>query len=161
MATIDLPAIPAIPAGTRADDTVGATDGADPASAGAPGTSRPATDRTDVSHLPVLDRRILDNLGVELSNQEGALQFAGIFGRMLPQRIGAVQAAFAARDADAAVVALLSLTVSASMVGARRLEDVSSAGLQLVDRPSTHPALLARLQGLGTEFQSELAGIIR
>ncbi|BBE24457.1 hypothetical protein MN0502_33400 [Arthrobacter sp. MN05-02] len=154
MTTIDLPAIPA---GLRA----GATDGADPASAGTPGTPPSTTDRTDVSHLPVLDRRILDNLGVELSNQEGALQFAGMFVQMLPQRIEAVQAAFTARDADAAVVALLSLTVSASMVGARRLEDVSSEGLELVDQPSAHPALLARLQGLGTEFQSELAGIIR
>jgi hypothetical protein len=121
----------------------------------------PATDRTDVPQLPVLDRGILERLGVELSNRAGALQFAELFGEMLPQRICAVEAAFAARDGDAAVVALLSLSASASKVGALRLVEVSSAALELLDEPPAHPALVLRLQRLGAEFHSELGGIIR
>ena len=119
-----------------------------------------ATDRTDVQ-LPVLDPRILDGLGTELSSQACAVRFAELFGEMLPQRIRAVEAALAARDADAAVVALLSLKASASMVGALRLVEASSSALELLDEPSEHPALVLRLQRLGTEFQFALGGIIR
>ncbi|MFJ6002209.1 hypothetical protein [Arthrobacter sp. NPDC092385] len=111
--------------------------------------------------LPVLDRGTLENLGVELANQAGALQFAEMFVAMLPQRIAAVEAAFAVRDADAAVVALLSLNVSSSMVGARRLEALSAAALGSIDEPTSHAGLIAHLQGLGVEFQSALGGIIR
>ncbi len=114
----------------------------------------------DVSQLPVLDRQTLDDLGAELSSPAGALQFAGMFVDMLPQRIGAIDVAFRAGDADAAVVALLSLNVSASMVGARRLEEASSSALELVGEPA-HQLLLNQLQGLGAEFQSALTGIMR
>ncbi|MUK00906.1 hypothetical protein GM708_02545 [Vibrio cholerae] len=114
-----------------------------------------------MSHLPVLDRRTLDNLGDELSSREGALRFVEIFTHLLPQRLRAIESAFASGDSDAAVVALLSLNVSASMVGARQLEDVSSSALRLVGEPAAFPGLLARLQGLGVEFQSALGGIIR
>ncbi len=114
-----------------------------------------------MSHLPVLDRRILDNLGVELASREGALRFAETFIDLLPQRLLAIESALAAGDEDAAVVALLSLNVSASMVGARRLQEVSSSALGLVGEPDAFPGLLARLQGLGSEFQSALGGIIR
>lgn len=117
-----------------------------------PGSS-PRTDH------PVLDRGILDNLGVELSSHAGALLFAGTFVEMLPQRIGAVEAALMARDADAAVVALLSLTVSASMVGARRLEEESSAALELIGRPTTHRSLVARLRQHGADVSSALDAI--
>ncbi|OUM44884.1 hypothetical protein [Arthrobacter sedimenti] len=127
------------------------------------GARRPgqtATDRTDVQ-LPVLDPRILDDLGTELSSQACAVRFAELFGEMLPQRIRSVEDALAARDEDAAVVALLSLKASASMVGALRLVEASSSALELLDEPSAHPALALRLQRLGTEFQSALGGIIR
>jgi len=124
-------------------------------------TCQPSTDRTDVSQLPVLDRRILENLGRELSSQAGALQFAGMFVDMLPQRIGAVETALAARDADAAVVALLSLSVSASMVGAPQLEEASSSAMAFVDDPTAHGALIARLRALAMDCQSALGGIIR
>ncbi len=114
-----------------------------------------------MSQLPVLDRRILENLGTELDNQAGALQFAGMFVDMLPQRIGAVEAAFAEQDAGAAVVALLSLSASASMVGARRLEEASSSAVAFLDDPATHGTLIARLRALSMECQSVLGGIIR
>ncbi len=122
------------------------------------GASRPAAGSADV---PTLDRSILENLGEELSSQAGALQFADSFVAMLPQRIAAVEDAFAARDADSAVVALLSLNVSASMVGASRLEEGSSAAMEVIDRPREHAAVIARLRVLGAEFQAALGGIIR
>ncbi|WP_262364244.1 signal peptidase I [Arthrobacter echini] len=114
----------------------------------------------DISQLPVLDRQTLDDLGEELSNQAGALQFAGMFVDLLPQRIDAIDAAFGAGDGDAAVVALLSLNVSASMVGARRLEEASSSALELVGEPDRHEGLIGRLRILGSEYQSALGGII-
>ncbi|WP_298252055.1 signal peptidase I [uncultured Arthrobacter sp.] len=136
-------------------------DDADDA-AGATGTPAPgAHTAEDISLLPVLDRQTLDDLGAELSNQAGALQFAGMFVDMLPQRIDAIDAAFGARDGDAAVVALLSLNVSASMVGARRLEEASSSALELVGEPDRHEALIDRLRILGSEYQAALGGIIR
>ncbi|WP_240615158.1 signal peptidase I [Arthrobacter ruber] len=145
------------------DDADGPTDDA-AVPANAPislHTHRPATDKALMSQLPALDRAILENLGVELSSQAGALQFAGMFVDMLPQRIGAVEDAFADRDTDAVVVALLSLNVSASMVGARRLEEAASAALDRVDEPGDAAALITQLQGLGVEFQAALGGIIR
>jgi signal peptidase len=123
-----------------------------------PATPRP-TD--DVVGAPTLDRTILENLGEELSSRAGALHFADSFVDMLPQRIDAVEGAFAARDADAAVVALLSLNVSASMVGACRLEEGSSAAMDLIDAPREHAAIITRLRVLGGEFQAALGGIIR
>lgn len=118
-------------------------------------------DRTNVSQLPVLDRGVLDTLGEELSSQDGALYFASTFVDMLPQRIDAIEAAFAAEDMDAAVVALLSLNVSSSMVGARRLEESSSTALELARNSSIHSTLIAQLRTLGLEFQSALGGIMR
>lgn len=114
-----------------------------------------------MSQLPVLDRSVLDTLGEELSNREGALYFATTFVDLLPHRIDAIEAAFATDDADAAVVALLSLNVSSSMVGARRLEDASSAALGLARIGSAHSTLVAQLRTLGLEFQSALGGIMR
>ncbi|WP_235498628.1 signal peptidase I [Arthrobacter sp. Leaf234] len=140
----------------------------DDASEPAPGSATPAGSVGGSGHVPgssprtdhpVLDRGILDNLGVELSSHAGALLFAGTFVEMLPQRIGAVEAALTARDADAAVVALLSLTVSASMVGARRLEEESSAALELIGRPITHRALVARLRQHGADVSTALDAI--
>ncbi|MEG9249883.1 signal peptidase I [Arthrobacter sp. Soc17.1.1.1] len=123
-----------------------------------PDLPRPATGNPD---LPTLDRSILENLGEELSSQAGALQFADAFVDLLPQRIGAVEDAFTARDADAAVVALLSLNVSASMVGAVRLEEDSAAAMDVIDQPRDHAAVVARLRVLAGEFQAALGGIIR
>ncbi|TKV29312.1 signal peptidase I [Arthrobacter sp. NamB2] len=121
----------------------------------------PTAGGTDVPLLPVLDREVLQNLGVELSSHAGALHFAETFVQLLPQRIAAVESAFRAEDTDAAVVALLSLNVSASMVGASRLEDSTSAALRQIEDPSAHPGLIARLYSLGDEFQSALGGIMR
>ena len=114
-----------------------------------------------MSQLPALDRRTLENLGEELSNPAGAMEFARIFLQMLPQRIDAVEAAFAARATDDAVVALLSLSASASMVGAHRLAGESSRALDRVGDPSEHDPAIARLRGLAADFQSALGGIIR
>jgi len=113
-----------------------------------------------VSQLPVLDRRTLENLGEELSNPEGALDFAHTFVQMLPQRIDAVEVAFAVRAPDDAVVALLSLHASACMVGARRLAEASSSTLELIDSPADHGQAVARLRSLATDLQSALGGII-
>ncbi|MHA7240585.1 hypothetical protein [Arthrobacter sp. TMS1-12-1] len=113
-----------------------------------------------MSQLPALDRRILENLGEELSNPAGALEFARMFVQMLPQRISAVEAAFAARAPDDAVVALLSLHASASMVGARLLAEASSSALELIDTPAEHGPAIARLRCLATDCQSALGGII-
>ncbi|WP_258062547.1 signal peptidase I [Arthrobacter sp. B0490] len=110
---------------------------------------------------PALDRAVLEGLGEELASRAGALQFAEAFVDLLPQRVRAVEDAFASRDADAAVVALLSLNVSASMVGARRLEEGSSAALGLIDDPREYPAVVARLRILSGEFQAALGGIMR
>ena len=144
MTTIDLPSVPAA-VRTTCDAT----------------TSRPATDRTDGPQPPALDRRTLENLGDELSNPASAMEFAQLFLQMLPQRIDAVEAAFAARATDAAVVALLSLKASASMVGARRLAEESSTALEVVGEPSGYESAIARLRSLATDFQSALGGIIR
>ncbi|WP_258058782.1 signal peptidase I [Arthrobacter sp. B1805] len=141
----------------------------DDASVGTPATVEdrpgspvmPTAGGTDVPLLPVLDRSVLQNLGVELSSHAGALHFAETFVQLLPQRIAAVESAFRAEDTDAAVVALLSLNVSASMVGASRLEESTSAALRLIENPSAHPGLIARLRSLGDEFQSALGGIMR
>ncbi|MBG6225234.1 HPt (histidine-containing phosphotransfer) domain-containing protein [Arthrobacter sp. CAN_A2] len=114
-----------------------------------------------MSQLPALDSRTLENLGEELSNPAGALEFAQMFGQMLPQRISAVEAAFAARAADDTVVALLSLHASASMVGACRLAEESSTALELMGRPTEQGPAIARLRGLAMDFQSALGGIIR
>jgi signal peptidase I len=118
-------------------------------------------DRTDVARLPVLERQTLDNLGLELASPGGALQFAQTFADMLPERLRAVEEALVAQDADAAVVALLSLNVSAAMVGARRLEEMSSTALGLVDDPAAHAMVIEQLQRFGAEFQSALGGTIR
>jgi signal peptidase I len=142
---------------SRPDGTDDA-DAADDATAADLGVPRPATGSPDV---PTLDRSILENLGEELSSQAGALQFADSFVDLLPQRIRAVEDAFRARDADAAVVALLSLNVSASMVGAGRLEEVSATAIDVIDRPREHAAVVARLRVLAGEFQAALGGIIR
>ncbi|THJ68803.1 signal peptidase I [Arthrobacter echini] len=120
-----------------------------------------ATMGADLSRLPVLDRRILDDLGAELSSPEGALQFAGMFVDMLPQRIHAIDVALSTGDVDAAVVALLSLNVSAAMVGAVRLEEASSTALELVGVPDHQHRLIEQLRELGSEFQSALTGIMR
>lgn len=119
-----------------------------------------ATDRTDVSELPVLDRHILDNLGAELSSRAGALRFAETFVQMLPERVAAVESALTDTDPDAAVVALLSLNASACMVGARQLQELSAAALDRIGGPPA-PGLVARLHDLGTTFQSALGGIMR
>lgn len=113
-----------------------------------------------MSQLPALDRRTLEHLGEELSDPAGALEFAQIFVRLLPQRIDAVEASFAAGAADAAVVALLSLQVSASMVGAYRLAEETSAALALVGAPLEHGPTIARLRSLALECQLALGGII-
>lgn len=113
-----------------------------------------------MSQLPALDRRTLEHLGEELSDPAGALEFAQIFVRLLPQRIDAVEAAFAAGSADAAVVALLSLHVSASMVGACRLAEESSGALAFIGAPSEHGPAIARLRSLALDCQSALGGII-
>ncbi|WP_247827547.1 hypothetical protein [Arthrobacter antioxidans] len=113
-----------------------------------------------MSQLPALDRQTLETLGEELSNPAGALEFAQVFVQMLPQRIDAVESAFAARAADDAVVALLSLNASAAMVGACRLAAESSTALQLIGEPSEHAPEIARLRSHATDFQSALGGII-
>lgn len=116
----------------------------------------------DIARHPVLDRQTLDNLGVELSSRDGALQFAGTFSDMLPRRVDAVEAAFAAGNGDAAVVALLSLKVSAAMVGARRLEEMSSTALGLLGgTAAAHAGAIAHLRSYGAEFESVIGGIIR
>lgn len=114
-----------------------------------------------MSQLPALDRRTLENLGEELSSPAGAMEFAQMFLQMLPQRIDAVEVAFAAQATDHAVVALLSLNASASMVGARRLAEESSTALELVGEPSEHGPAIVRLRRLAMDFQSALGGIIR
>ncbi len=114
-----------------------------------------------MSQLPVLDQRILDDLGAELADPDGARRFVGTYAQLLPQRIGAVEAALASRDTEAAVVALLSLHVSSSMVGARRLEEISSTALAQLEDTMKHPGLLAHLRDLSAEFQSVIGGIIR
>ena len=113
--------------------------------------------------LPVLDQCVLDDLGDELSSRDAAMRFAAIFADMLPQRIHDVEAAVRAGDRDAAVVALLNLNASATMVGARRLEEASSRALDVMGGPSMSglPTLATRLHTLGLEFQSALGGIIR
>lgn len=140
------------------DDAASVTPGSGTPSgpSGDPG----APGETSRAGLPTLDLHVLDNLGVELSSHAGALLFAGTFVDMLPQRIGAVEAALTDRDADAAVVALLSLHVSSSMVGARRLEEESSAALELIDEPTEHRALVGRLRQHGADVASMLAGIM-
>lgn len=115
----------------------------------------------DVSQLPVLDPDVLTTLGAELASRTGALQFAGTFVALIPQRVGAVEAAVEAGDTDAAVVALLSLNVGSSMVGARRLEQASSMALESAGRGSAHMSQIAQLHTLGVELQSALGGIIR
>ncbi|MHA7209202.1 signal peptidase I [Arthrobacter sp. MDT1-65] len=143
-------------AGDDADGVVGTVDPAGRGDLGpAPG---PTPDRVGA---PALDRAVLEGLGEELASRAGALQFAGAFADLLPQRVRAVEDAFASRDADAAVVALLSLNVSASMVGARRLEEGSSAAMGLIDEPREHRAIVARLLILSGEFQAALGGIMR
>lgn len=123
--------------------------------------------RSDTLHgehllpLPVLDRGVYDSLAEELDNPTGALQFATLFARMLPERIAGIEEAFRSQDSEAAVVTILSLNVSASMVGARRLAEYSSVALDLVTDPTSHAALVDRLRALAGEFQSALAGIIR
>lgn len=118
-------------------------------------------DRTDEPGLPVLDRDVLDSLSAELSSRTGALHFADAFVELLPQRIDAVEAAFEAGDMDAAVVALLSLFVSSSMVGARRLEQASSSALDFAVGRSARVTRIGQFRSLSVEFQSALGGIIR
>lgn len=113
-----------------------------------------------MSQLPALDRRTLANLGEELSDPEGALEFLQTFVRMLPRRIDAVEAAFSARAEEDAVVALLSLRASASMVGACRIAEESATALELVGEPAVHGPEIARLRSLATDFQSASGGII-
>ena len=112
--------------------------------------------------LPVLDQGVLANLGRELSSTDGALRFAAVFADMLPQRIRDVEVAVDAGDTDAAVVSLLSLNASSTMVGARRLEEASSRALEVIGQTSSAlPTPVAQLHDLGKEFQSALGGIIR
>jgi signal peptidase I len=149
------------PEDTDAAPTAVSGGGSATSATGPESTRPPATARTDMSQLPVLDQQILDDLGAELASRAGAHRFAATFGDMLPERIDGVEAAFGSGDTDAALVAILSLNVSSSMVGARRLEEFSSAALELADEPSAHAGLIRRLRTLGAEFQSELGGIIR
>ncbi|WP_434995361.1 hypothetical protein [Arthrobacter sp. Ld5] len=114
-----------------------------------------------MAQLPALDRRTLENLGEELSDPPGALEFLQLFATMLPRRIDAVETAFAAHATDDAVVALLSLHASAAMVGACRLAEASSTALKSVGEPARYGAEVARLRSLATDFQSALGGIIR
>lgn len=149
---------------SRPKDEDDSLDGAADSAVERPGAGMPTAPesaRTDVSLLPVLDRSVLQNLGTELSSHAGAFQFAETFVQLLPQRIAAVESAFAAEDTDAAVVALLSLNVSASMVGACRLEGLSSVALDAIGDATADPGLISRFQALGIEFQSALGGIMR
>ncbi|WP_415853351.1 hypothetical protein [Sinomonas sp. G460-2] len=71
---------------------------------------------------PDLEPARLDTLAVELDSRDDACAFAAKFLDLLPRRLQKIAATVQAGDVEAAHVALLSLAVSAEMVGALRLE---------------------------------------
>ena len=72
--------------------------------------------------VPILDRACLEDLAEDLASRAHAIDFAASFVKLLPRRIHAIATALEAGELEAAQVALVSLAVSASMVGALQLE---------------------------------------
>ncbi|WP_077490939.1 hypothetical protein [Sinomonas mesophila] len=80
------------------------------------------TTTVEPAEIPVLDRACLDDLASDLASPADARDFAASFVKLLPGRIHSIAAALDGGRTEAAHVSLVSLAVSASMVGALRLE---------------------------------------
>jgi len=80
--------------------------------------------RTDVSRTSaVLDPRVVHDLGRELGDERAATRIVARFLSLLPSRAQRLGRSVRARDPVAALDAVLSLKVSAAMVGGRSLEE--------------------------------------
>ena len=99
--------------------------------------------------LPVIDPYVLGRLGVELGDHRAATRVAGRFLSLLDSRTLRMQRAIAARDTADALDCVLSLKVTSSMLGGRRLQDRAErleAALRAGLWPETTAAMSALLE---------------
>ena len=72
---------------------------------------------------PVLDPHVVRDLGEELGDERAATCIVARFLSLLPSRTQRLERSVTARDPVSALDAVLSLKVSAAMVGGRRLQE--------------------------------------
>lgn len=96
------------------------------------------------AEIPPLDRRRLEEIEEDLGSRAPAVAFAERFLHMLPGRIHAIATAVEAGEVEAIRTALLSLAISAEMVGAVQLASgtwAAEAGLRSGGHQAVREAL--------------------
>lgn len=106
--------------------------------------------------LPVHSPEVITRLAAELPASADALRYRDNFARLLSQRIQELTAHIRAKDQEAAVATLLSLSVGSSMVGAPRLQHVSAQCLSDI-RKGSRTACLPTLVREAERFLTYLA----
>jgi HPt (histidine-containing phosphotransfer) domain-containing protein len=111
------------------------TSGHDPGDAGADhagarassGEHAVTTHRHDSEELPLVDPAVLEDLEAQLAGPDIASRFARDYAAMWAQRQRCLDAAVERQDRAAALDAVISLKVSAAMVGGMRLAGLAEA----------------------------------
>lgn len=89
-------------------------------------TPATVTDPRVPDNIPVHRSDVIGQLGAELQSPADAFRYRDNFARLLPGRIQDLTALIRSKDQAAAVAVLMTLRVGSCMVGAPRLEYVSS-----------------------------------